>query len=68
VLPAHWMRCQGRNKKEPVRRSKREPVIRMQCRYFGGERALERSGRGLSPPSASGASGRREDFFSRDFA
>jgi hypothetical protein len=43
--------CQGRNEREPPGRRNWEPVWMMVGWYFGGERALERSGRGLSPPS-----------------
>src|SRR4051794_31376597 len=42
--------CQGRSKSRPLRRSKREPVKELVSGVFGGERALERSGRALSPP------------------
>src|SRR5947209_4188963 len=42
--------CQGRSEKEPLGRRKREPIEQMVSGIFGGERALERSGRGLSPP------------------
>ena len=61
--------CQGRSKRKPIWRSKREPVRGRITRVFGGESALERSGRGLSPPRRDrGVSVRWADSFCGDFA
>jgi hypothetical protein len=43
-LLSEW--CQGRIDGKPLGRRKREPVKGRGCWYFGGERTLERSGRG----------------------
>ena len=53
----HYRRgCQGRSKSRPLGRSKREPLISNKDEgwvVFGGEGALERSGRGPSSPPSS---------------
>jgi hypothetical protein len=45
-------RCQGQSDRKPPGRRKREPVRGRIRWYLGGERALERSGRGLLPRGA----------------
>jgi hypothetical protein len=61
--------CQGQSKRKPMWRSKREPLLSVGVVVFGGEGALERSGRGPSlPRRRSGAIGRRVDSFCGGFA
>jgi hypothetical protein len=53
TLGSNWLykACQGRSKSRPLWRSKREPLNKDEDGVvFGGEGALERSGRGPSPP------------------